>query len=358
MNNTQPSHQDPRDWLPYVMHTLQRSPLYAHLSQCMEQDADLLAFRALIDPDQPAPILFFTLVNDLLFRERDHPLAAFYPYLTASPQPATEAYPLFRQFCLEHGEELRARLPLVRLQTNEVTRCANLLPAFHLIFEDGGQRPLALVEVGASAGLNLNWMYYHYEYGTHQVGDPASPVRIRCELAGALHPPLPVALPPVANCLGIERVPLALHNEEDVRWLRACIWPEERERYQVLDAALAMAHRIPPPLLIGEAADLLSELLATLPLDQTVCVWHSYALNQGPVQTRARIEHLLADASSRRTIYRLSLEVEPQHRGEAPRLELFTYRHGTLSSHDWLANCALHGEWLEWCGPNTCPTTI
>ena len=55
-------------------------------------------------------------------------------------------------------------------QTNEVGRCAALLPALTQLAVDapgaphGGGRPLGLVEVGASAGLNLLVDRYGYEY--------------------------------------------------------------------------------------------------------------------------------------------------------------------------------------------------
>ena len=339
---------DPRRWLPYISQTLRRSPLYAHLYACLEQDLDLLELLALVDQDQPIPVLFFTVVNDLLLRDRDHPLAAFYPYLTPSARPATEAYPAFRHFCLSHQDELRARLPVVRLQTNEVTRCANLVPAFDLVFRRGGRKLLSLIELCSSAGLNLNWMHYGYHYGPRHLGNLDSPVQIVCDLTGDLLPLLPEALPPVANCLGIELCPLDLTREEDVRWLRACIWPEELGRHFLLDAALAVAQQYPPRVLAGDASDLLPDILAALPIDQTVCLWHSFALNQGIAQIRTRIEDILVAASRRQTIYRLALEAEPGQQGRLPRLELFTYRSGALANQQWLANCALHGEQMEW----------
>lgn len=339
---------DPRQWLPYVSQTLRRSPLYAHLYACLEQDPDLLELLALIDRDQPLPVLFFTVVNDLLLRDRHDPLAAFYPYLTSSPRPAAEAYPAFRHFCLARQDELRARLPGVRLQTNEVTRCANLVPAFDLVFRRGGRKPLSLIELGSSAGLNLNWMHYGYHYGPRRIGNLDSPVQIVCDLTGDLLPLLPEALPPVANCLGIELCPLDLAREEDVRWLRACIWPEELGRYFLLDAALAVAQQHPPRILEGNVGDLLPDVLTALPLDQTICLWHSFALNQGTARVREQVEDTLVVASRRQTIYRLSLEAEPDQQGRLPRLELFTYRGGAVANQQWLANCALHGEQMEW----------
>jgi hypothetical protein len=345
----QSPHENP--WLSYVPHTLaQLSPFYAHLYHQVQQDPELAPFLNMIDPSQPNPILFFSVVNFLVLRDRGHPLARFYPYLTPTPREPQEAYPFFRAFCLAHQRELDALLPTVRLQTNEVGRCAQLLPAFEIVFQRGGGRPLNLIEIGCSAGLNLNWPHYGYRYGERMIGDQTSPVQVNCTLAGEHMPPLPSVLPAVAQCQGIELFPLDLTTEHDIRWLRAAIWPEELERYRLLDAALQVAQRHPPQVLQGEACNRLPELLVAIPAEQTLCIWHSFALNQGPAEVRDQIIQMLCASSVERTIYRISLEVNPTKSGK-PRLELFTYHRGDLFQYEWLAECDFHGTSLEWLAP-------
>lgn len=339
---------DPRKWLSYVPQTLADiSPLYAHLYQSMQDDPELLTLLRLIDPDQPIPVLFFSVVNFLVLGEKQHPFAQFYPYLCPTPRSAEEAYPSFRAFCLAHRDELQTLLPTVRLQTNEVSRCAQLLPAFKLVFARGGYQPLALIEIGSSAGLNLNWHRYGYHYGKVVIGDRASPVQIHCRLLGSCVPPLPEVLPALAQCHGIELFPLDVTTEYAVRWLRACIWPEEQERYHRLDAALEVAREHPPHILSGDACERLPELLAAVPPDETLCVWHSFALNQGPAEIREQVIQMLTEASAERTIYRISLEANPAQSG-GPRLELFTYQEGSLFHYEWLAECDFHGRSLKW----------
>lgn len=339
---------DPRQWLGYIPKTLHRSALYSHLYTKLKDDQEVIPLLSYVDKDQPILILFFSVINFLVLRERDHQFAQFYPYLSTSPRPASEAYPYFRDFCLTHRDEIQSLLSGgTRLQTNEVTRCANLLPAFELVSQRSGHQPLAFIEVGASAGLNLNWYKFGYQYGSISIGERHSLVQVQCTLEGNYPPPLPKTLPSVAQCVGIELFPLDIHKETDVQWLRACIWPEELERYQFLDAAIAMARHYPPPLLIGDACDLLPDLLSSIPVDQTICLWHSFALNQGPSQIKKCIEQTIVHASSARIIYRVSLEVNPTQEGR-PRLELFTYTHGALSQHEWLADCTLHGERMQW----------
>ena len=60
-----------------------------------------------------------------------------------------------------------------RTQTNEVGRCAAILPALP-------RGRLALLEVGASAGLCLLMDEFFYDYGVQHVGSESSAVRLRC----------------------------------------------------------------------------------------------------------------------------------------------------------------------------------
>ena len=86
------------------------------------------------------------------------------------------------------GAEIAAVMATRCMQTNEVGRCAALLPAFP-------EGPLVPLEVGASARLYLLPDKYYYDYGDAQVGDASSPVRLRCRTLGS--PPLPDRLPDV-----------------------------------------------------------------------------------------------------------------------------------------------------------------
>ncbi len=256
-----------------------------------------------------------------------------------------------RRFCLkEHADELHTLLSHARLQTSEPGRCTALLPAFELVFRAGGRKPLALIEIGSSAGLLLNWMHYRYQYGESIVaGSLSSPVQLQCALRCDQNqfPPLPETIPPIALCQGIERFPVDLTNERDRRWLRACVWIDAEKRYRRLAAALLLARHYPPLVHTGEATDLLPALLETVTSDTTLCVFHSFALNQGPVQVKKQIISTLTAFSKRQTVYEISLEVEPPHR-PLPWLELFVYRRGEQWSREHVATCALHGESIQW----------
>ncbi len=347
--------EDPRNWLGFIPATLKDSPLYSELWEHIKNDAEILAFVNLIQKDQPNLVTFFCAVNFLLLREPHQPLALYYPYLhQEGAPPLTEAYPFFREFVLAHSAELHNLLPTARLQTNEVTRCANLLPAFTLAYQRGGYQPLHMIEIGCSAGLNLLWNQYRYQYGSGLttenivVGDLTSPVQIHCEVLGPYLPLLPEAmLPVVANCQGIELVPRNIYDEEDMRWVRAAIWPEELGRHQVLDAAITFARQRGVPLHKGDACDLLPALLDAIPEHQTAIVWSSFAVNQGPVEVKECIDLQIREASQRIPIYRVALEFALEKQA-GPRLELSEYQGGQIVKQELLARCAVHGEHMTW----------
>ncbi|HEX2275740.1 MAG TPA: DUF2332 domain-containing protein [Candidatus Tectomicrobia bacterium] len=325
----------------------QVSPLYERLSFGIAQDPELLAIAAQARPGQPVPNLFLAAVHFLLLQGRQHPLAAFYPSLSPAAPRTADPYPHFRSFCLEHQGKVLELISTRLVQTNEVRRCACLLPAFAAVAAHRHGRPLALVEIGTSAGLNLLWDRYGYEYGTgRRYGDPRSPVQIGCTLRGHRLPPLPAALPPVATRIGIDLNPIDVRDPDAALWLRALVWPDEAGRAELLQQALQIAQQDPPRLLAGNAPEQLPEALAAIPDDQTLCVFHTHTMNQFPTEARASLAALLTEHAVARDLYRVSIEWLGR---EHPRLECVAFENGVRTER-LLAHCGSHGEWLEWLG--------
>lgn len=319
------------------------SPLYARLSLGIAEDTDLLDLAASAHA-RPVPNLLFGAVHHLLLCGIVHPLAAFYPSLTDAPLDLTlhDPVPLFRAFCLEHAEVIRIQLATRRVQTNEIRRCACLLPAFVRLAEDG--KPLALVEIGTSAGLNLLWDRYQYDYGQQQWGDSSSPVRLRCTLRNDRTLSLPVYPPEIVYRMGLDLNPIDVTDDDATAWLRALIWPEHRERAQYLQQAIELARRSPPPMRHGDAVALLPDVLAEIPPDTTLILYHSFVLNQFPTEARERFYRLLHDFAQTRDFALLSIEG-----ALPPPVKLATYRDGERTERT-LATCDPHGAWLDWQG--------
>jgi hypothetical protein len=189
------------------------------------------------------------------------------------------------------------------------------------------------------------WDHYGYEYETlGYVGDRTSPVQLHCELRGDFLPPLPRAIPEVNWRMGIDLNPLDVHDEEAARWLRALIWPEHRDRAQRMEHAIAMAQQQPFSIVAGDAVERLPEVLAQVPAEATLCIYHSYALNQTPEPVRERIFAQIADFAKTWELFRVSEEWYAGMR--QAELELFWYRNGEIL-HEMLAECEGHGRWMK-----------
>jgi hypothetical protein len=320
------------------------SPLYERFSHGVAADADILRLAAQARAGQLPPLLLFAAVQYLLMRETAHPLAAFYPTLTRDAPPAADPWPLFRAFCLEHRPEISALLATRLVQTNEVRRCVCLLPAFTWVARRNPERPLALIEIGPSAGLNMLWDRYGYAYGDSlRCGDAASPVQIACALDGARKPPLPGKMPEVAYRIGVDLHPVDVRDLEETRWLKALVWPEHTDRFHLLEEALRIAQDDPPKLYTGDALDLLPALIAAAPPEATLCLFHTFVLYQLTPEARERFTALLEEQAAQRDL--ISIEVDGGHSGAT--LKLYAFESGQRREIT-LAACHPHGRWLKW----------
>ncbi|PZF61960.1 DUF2332 domain-containing protein [Curtobacterium sp. MCBD17_034] len=160
-------------------------------------------------------------------------------------------------------------------QTNEVRRCAVLLPELAKI-----TGPIALLEVGASAGLCLYPDKYAYRFITERGVDELAPasgsaVALETELRGR---PTPTRLPKIVWRAGIDLNPLDIADPVSLEWLETLVWPEHDERRRDLHAAASVvaAHR--PLLVAGDLNEAFEELAAQAPADATLVVFHSAVL--------------------------------------------------------------------------------
>lgn len=278
------------------------SPFYARLTAELAERPDVLALLDDARPEQRRPMLLLAAVHHEVLRE-----GVAYP-------PDADA---FAAFCTLRRRRIGELVATGRTQTNEVGRAALLLPCLALLDE-----PLALIEVGASAGLNLNLDRYAYRYGEQELGE--SEVVLAPELRGAA--PAVDHIPRVASRVGVDLAPAPTPD-----WLRACIWPDQPERLARLDAALRIAYEHPPPLVQGDALELLGELIAAA--EGTVVVFHSAVTFYFDDSQRAAFDALVAG------VHHVSAEPEPDW--DSFLLRVDGRRVGRAHPH---------GRWLAWEG--------
>lgn len=321
------------------------SPLYEHLSFSIASDEDILRLAAQVPQGQPVPNLLLGAVHYLLYEQPGHELAKYYPSLTNSPQPTDDAFPYFRHFCLSKRTNIVDLIHTRRVQTNEVRRCAYLFPAFSHVFELAKGIPLSLIEIGTSAGLNLMWDYYQYDYEIGAFsGRLNALVTIRSSFRGDKRPHLPVSLPTVQERIGIDLNIIDVREPKDALWLKALIWPEHKERATVLTTAIDVVQTYPPTLLAGDGIVVLPEIMGKLPSDTAACVFHTHTLNQVPSEVRLQLTNLLTEFSKQRTIYQIGCEWIGSPYSQ---LTLNLYRSGQRTE-TVLAYCDGHARWIEW----------
>lgn len=237
------------------------SPLYEEFALGVAKDADVLAFLDTLPEAKRQPNLLFGAVK----------------YLTG----VMSDYSAFHAFVVGHQDDLRDLMSVRSTQTNEPGRCAVLLPLLAALTQ-----PIALLEVGASAGLCLLPDLYRYNYGGRRVGPTDSPVTFPCEPRGSV--PVPEGVPEVAWRLGVDLHPLDVTDPDTGRWLSALVWAVDAEREDRLRAAINVASMNRPSVVSGDLLSETTRLAASAPADATLVVFHSAVMPYLSPEDRTR----------------------------------------------------------------------
>lgn len=317
------------------------SHLYEELSLRIAEDEDLLRIAACSRHGQPVPNLFLAAVHYLLLKGKDHELKEYYGSVVKDPRDCSTVFPYFRDFCLEHKNEIIPILENKLVQTNEVKRCAYLYPSFCYIYEKT-KRPLALIEIGTSAGVQLLWDKFCYSYHTDEVyGNVLSELQIKSAIRSGRVPFLLKHSPPVSSRIGIDLHINDLTDPEDYLWLKSLIWPEHKERITNLEkAALCLTGR-PLELIEGNAVKLITESASKIPEDSVVCVFHTHVANQFSDADKSELIERIEKLGGTRDVFHLYNNMWDSN------LHLDYYLDGKVHELT-LAETDGHGRWFEW----------
>lgn len=229
-----------------------RSSLYEEWALGVERDAAVQKVLERIPATHRQPPLVFAVTRML-----GAPLAGFEQW---------------RGFLLAHADEVVAECTARRVQTNEPLRLAPLLPVLTEI-----EGPIALLEIGASAGLCLYPDRYSYRFadasGEVRVAldpdDGPSEVVLVSEVRGDMPP---VRMPQIVWRAGIDLDPLDPRDPRDRAWLQGLVWPGETGREDRIAAALDVAAADPPTIVRGDAGERIESVTASAPGDATLVI--------------------------------------------------------------------------------------
>jgi hypothetical protein len=228
------------------------SEIYESLALAIAASPELLAFIAGLPADRRQPNLFLAAVRQVngVPEDPNHLIGAVRAY----------------------HSRIRSVMLSRTTQTNEPARCSVLLPLLARL-----PQPLALIEIGASAGLCLLPDRYGYDYGTRRIEPAAAGAPVfPCKVTGAV--PLPARVPRIVWRLGLDLNPLDLRSENEVRWLETLVWPGQEARAQRLRAAIDVGRPDPPTIVKGDLLTDLAPLMVAAPKDATLVVYHTAVL--------------------------------------------------------------------------------
>lgn len=350
----------------FADHTARRLPLYRRLADGAAQDRDVAARLLMAQPNQRVPVLLFAAVHDVLLAGVPAPLGEWYVSVTGTPRPvghgADDPWPHFRELVLDH-EGVAERIRTRSTQTNEIGRCTTLLPALAQVEREspGGDRPLGLVEVGASAGLNLLLDRYGYRYEpSRREVSPGRSLVLSCQERGRRPVPVPEAPPAIAGRVGLDLRPVDLDDADQARWLVACQWPDQPERVHRSRAAIALAQVEPPRVVAGDAVDDLAPLVAAVPDHALPLVFATWVLSYLAPERRHALVALLDRLGAARDLTLVYADIpalidgmpvpgrpDGGPDGPATALVRIDWRDGRRSGRR-LADQHPHGTWVEW----------
>ena len=296
------------------------------------------------DPSPSAdsvPLRIAGCLHALVLESLSPTLSAAYPPNTVDNDTLWSA--------IRHAQTGHAAFILNRLnsapQTNEVRRSGALLPGFLLIGEISG-KPLVLSEVGASAGLNLQWDRYRYDLGARTFGPADSPVLISPEWRGN---PAPSGDVTVASRAGCDLNPVNAADPAHRLRMLSYIWADQTDRLERTASALDIAAKAKLEVEKADAVDWLSHRLATRHPGQTHVIYHTIAWQYLPKPLQEKGDALIAEAGARATsdapIARLSLEADGKPDGAS--LALQVWPSGETKE---IGRGDFHGRWVDWWG--------
>jgi hypothetical protein len=328
------------------------SPLYAAVADAVLADVGrggpcarvLAQVDPALDPIPDAVALrFLGALHRVVLRGAAPALARWYPTAGGAFSPGDDPAADVVAAVEAHHDELVAGLD-EGVQTNEVGRCAPLAVGFTALLRRFGL-PLRLLEVGSSAGLNLRWDRWRYESGTTAWGEVDAGLCFGDDVYRAPAPPVDAPLGPgsaVAERRGCDRSPIDASTPAGALLLRSFVWPDQAERFARLDAALAVAARVPASVERADAGAWVPARLAEPGAGVTTVVFHSIVWQYLPASSRSAVTAAFegADDSSPVAWLRMEPPADPARAAEL----LLSVRHRGHRTDELLARSGYHGR--------------
>jgi len=328
------------------------SPLYERVAVAISESGEALRAIEKAPARKRHPLMILAALHDLALAGHAPALAAAYAAGNGAAAAAAAIDALLRL-----TDDVVATAVRQRPRTNETGHCAVLYPAIAEAARRAGADAVGLIDVGCSAALNLNVDRVSISYSNGQsLGERSSPVRQSALVVRDGSIPAR-AMPEVVARVGVDVDPVDVTDPNEARWLRGCVWPDQREGLARLEAEMALAATAPPLLLRGDAVEVLPDALSRVPADALPVVTTTWALSRLSLENRLRFLRRLDEASTSRPVAWVSVEGV----GVAPAIPtlgdrrasghsiigLAVFDHSSLRA-EAIGRCWSQGHFLAW----------
>jgi hypothetical protein len=296
------------------------SPMNAALLQRLAEDVEAggVSWRVLESqsdlPKRSLPLRFLGAIHRLVLEGALPELAQYYPS-AGGIADADAAWIAMIAVLERHGELIRNRIP-ANVQTNEVGRCAALLPGFREVVRATGL-PLRLLEIGCSAGLNLRF--------DHLLDYP--------DLS-------------IVERRGCDLNPIAL-DEDGRLTLLSFVWPDQAKRFAELSRAIEIARRVPATIERADAIEWIGPQLANRGHGTATVVFHSVVWPYLTQEQRDRFSQIMQEHGERATADAPIAWLSMEPGGEEAQVDLTIWPGGVRRT---VATSSFHGRNVTLCG--------
>jgi hypothetical protein len=316
-------------------------------------DPHNVVVKALIDwPGDPSarqhnlPLRFMAALHKLVLEEKSTDLTALFPP-NEPPQDDAALWHKLVPVIETHQGDILAHIQLPP-QTNEIRRSCALLPGFLHIASHAPDMPFVISELGASAGLNLNFDRYHYQLGDLVWGHENSDIHFTPDWKG---PSLSAQDIHIRERRGCDLRPTDIRDEDQVTSLLSYLWADQQARLERTNTALNCARQHPYTIDKMDAIDWLEERLARKHAGAIHVIFHTIAWQYFPkaVQEKGRalIEDAGRQASKNAPLAWLTMEADGDPNGAALTLRMWPDNIMGSSTHH-VGRADFHGRWIDW----------
>jgi len=326
------------------------SAMYTRLFQDLADDyADngrtyaILAGRSTRPIHDAIPLRLAAAVHRIVLSGRDERLARHYP--SVGGKPGSDFTADFIAYMRDHLDEIDVALTQ-QVQTNEVGRSVVLLSLSHWLTTQNVDA-FDLLELGASAGLNLNFDKYYACSGQLRMGDSQSSVRFMGD-SFSHTPDLPKTGAQAHRKRGVDISPLHITQADDEMRLMSFLWPDQKTRLERTRAAIDIA-KLNPPVVDCASADVWLRQQLSRPFERATVVFHSIVWQYLGAGTQNGIREALANAANRATTQTPLLWVRMEPAGPVADVQVDVWDGTSLDSvHHRVAEVGYHGQNVNW----------